>query len=157
MSRPARKQSKRLVALLVFGAIALSLFCSLTYLAAQSASTLEPGPKPHDIPARWKPWIGEYGGSRRSVPLVTVHVVSERDGYIEILYRTNRPDGVHYENAKRFPATGSSPSAHGLRAGRSGQRELVSGDVVDVKITPDFSARAQVAIAPVHPVEELDR
>jgi D-alanyl-D-alanine dipeptidase len=155
MSRPALKQSKRLVGLLVLRAVLLSIFGSLTYLAAQSASTLEPGPKPHDIPARWKPWIGEYGGSPRSVPIVTVHVVSERDGYIEILDRTNRPEGVHYENTEKFPAKGSSPSAHGLRTGRSGERELVSGDVVVDKITPDFSARAQVAIAAVHPVEEL--
>ena len=155
MSRPAPNQSKRPVELPVFAAIALLLFGSLTYLAAQSAPPLEPGPKPHDIPARWKPWIGEYGGSPPSAPLVTVHVVSEKDGYIEILDRTNRPDGVHYENAGKFPAKESSPSAHGLRTGLSGERQLVSGDVESGKITPDFDARAQVAIAPVHPVEEL--
>lgn len=155
MSAPAPNQSKRPVGLPFFAAVALSIFCSLPYLAAETASTLEPGPKPQDIPARWKPWIGEYGGSRPSVPLVTVQVVSEKDGYIEILDRTNRPDGVHYENAEKFRVTGSSPSAHGFRTGRSGERELVSGDVVDGKITPDFDARAQVVIAPVHPVEEL--
>jgi D-alanyl-D-alanine dipeptidase len=157
MSRPAPNQSKRPVGLPVFAAIAWSIFCSLTYLAAQPLSTLEPGPKPQDIPARWKPWIGEYGGSPPSVPFVTVRVVSEKDGYIEILDRTNRPDGVHYENAGKFPLKGSSPSAHGLRTGRSGQRELVSGDAVDGKITPDFDARAQVVIAPVHPIEELQK
>jgi D-alanyl-D-alanine dipeptidase len=157
MSRPAPNPSKRLVGLPVFRALALSIFCSLTYLAAQTAPTLEPGPKPQDIPARWKPWIGEYGGSPGSVPPVTVYVVSERDGYIEILDRTNRPDGVHYENAGRFPVKGSSPSAHGLRTGRSGERQLVSGDVVDGKISPEFGARAQVAIAPVHPVEKLQK
>ena len=155
MSRPAPNQSKQPVGLPGFLAIALLLFCSLTYLAAQSATPLEPGPKPHDIPARWKPWIGEYGGSPPSAPLVTVHVVSEKDGYIEILDRTNRPDGVHYENAGKFPAKESSPSAHGLRTGLSGERQLVSGDVVSGKITPDFDARTQVAIAPVQPVEEL--
>jgi D-alanyl-D-alanine dipeptidase len=157
MRHPAPKQSRRPVGLPVFRAIALSIFCSLPHLAAQTASTLEPGPKPHDIPARWKPWIGEYGGSPSSVGALTVYVVSEKNGYIEILDRSNRPDGVHYENAEKFPAEGSSPSAHGLRSGRSGERELVSGDVVDGKITPDFGARAQVAIAPVHPVKELEK
>jgi len=157
MSRPASNQSKRPVGLPVFRALALCIFCSLTYLAAQTASTLEPGPKPQDIPALWKPWIGEYGGSPRSVPPVTVYVVSERDGYIEILDRTNRPDGVHYANAGRFPVKGSSPSAHGFGSGRSGERQLVSGHVVDDKISPEFGARAQVAIAPVHPVEELEK
>jgi len=157
MRHPAPKQSRRPVGLPVFRAIALSIFCSLPHLAAQTASTLEPGPKPHDIPARWKPWIGEYGGSPSSVGALTVYVVSEKNGYIEILDRSNRPDGVHYENAEKFPAEGSSPSAHGLRSGRSGERELVSGDVVDGKITPDFGARAQVAIAPVHLVKELEK
>jgi D-alanyl-D-alanine dipeptidase len=157
MSRPAPNQSKRPLALPVFAAIAWCICCSLTYLAAQSASTLEPGTKPQDIPARWKPWIGEYGGSPPSVPLATVYVVSEKDGYIQILDRTNRPDGVHYEKAEKFSVKGSSPSAHGLRTGRSGQRQRVSGDVVDGKITPDFDARAQVVIAPVHPIEELQK
>jgi zinc D-Ala-D-Ala dipeptidase len=155
MSAPAPNQSKRPVGLPFFAAIALSIFCSFPYLAAETASTLEPGPKPHDIAARWKPWIGEYGGSPSSVPFVTVYVVSEKDGYIEILDRTTRPDGVHYEHAEKFRVEGSSPSAHGFGTGRSGERELVSGDVVDRKITPDFDARTQVVIAPVHPVEEL--
>jgi D-alanyl-D-alanine dipeptidase len=156
MSAPAPNQSKRSVGLPLLAAIALSIFGSLTYLAAQTASPLEPGPKPHDIPARWKPWIGEYGGSPPSA-FVTVYVVSEKDGYVEILDRTNRPDGVHYDNGEKFRVEGSSPSAHGLRTGRSGERELVSGDGVAGKITPDFDARAQVVIAPVHPVEELQK
>jgi len=154
MSRPAPSLSKRPGALPFFAAALLSIFCSLPYLTAQTAS-LEPGPKPQDIPARWKPWIGEYGGSPSSLPSVTVRVVSERDGYVEILDRTSRPDGVQYRNAEKFPAEGSSPSAHGFGTGRSGERELVSGDVVVGKITPEFDARAQVVIAPVHPVEEL--
>jgi D-alanyl-D-alanine dipeptidase len=156
MSRPAPHQSRRPVGLPFFAAALCSIFCSL-HGAAQTASVLEPGPKPQDIPARWKPWIGEYRGSPPAASSVTVRVVSEKDGYIEILDRTNRPDGVHYENAEKFRVEGSSPAAHGFATGRSGEPELVSGDAVDSKITPDFDARAQVVIAPVHPVKELQK
>src|ERR1700686_1899397 len=120
MSRPAPNPSKRPVRLPFFAAALWSVFCSLPYLAAQTAS-LEPGPKPQDIPARWKPWIGEYG-SPASVPSATLYVISERDGYIEILDRTTRPDGVHYQTAEKFRVEGSSPSAHGFGTGRSGER-----------------------------------
>ncbi len=132
----------------------LGLFSACASLA-QSSDALLLSAKPHDIPARWKAWIGEYGGAPTSVPFLTVYVVSERDGYIETLERTNRSDGVHYKTGDRFRVRGSSPSAHGLRTGRSGEREMVSGDVVDGKSTPDFDARAQVLISPVRPVEDL--
>ena len=34
----------------------------LAYTAfAQSPNALLPGPKPPDVPERWKPWIGDYG------------------------------------------------------------------------------------------------
>lgn len=155
MSAPVLNQSKRSADLLFFAAIALSIFCSPTHLPAQTALALEPGPKPQGVPARWKPWIGEYGSSHPSSPFTTVHVVSEKDGYIAIFDRNSRSDGVQYKTGEKFPVRGSSPTAHGLRTGRSGERELVSGDVVDGKITPDFDARIQVLITPVRPVEDL--
>jgi D-alanyl-D-alanine dipeptidase len=77
MSAPALNQSKRSAGLLLFAALALSIFCSLTHLAAQTALTLEPGPKPQDTPARWKPWIGEYGPDG---PLL--NTVAEKDGQL---------------------------------------------------------------------------
>src|SRR5260370_6711194 len=113
------------VAVLQFAGVAL----------AQSLKELIPGHKPRDIPARWKPWIGEYGGAPPSVPLATVHVVSEKEGYIWISERISRSDGVHYESGDKFGVRGSSPEAHGLRIGRSGERELVEGDVVNGKNT----------------------
>ena len=155
MSAAALKQSKRSVGRQLFAAIALSIFCSPTHLAAQTAPTLEPGPKPHDIPARWKPWIGEYGWPPSSVPMSEVDVVSEKDGYIVWLKRYSSSAGMRYEIGDKFPVRGSYPSVHGLRTDRSGRRELVSGDVVTGKITPDFDARAQILIKPVRPVAEL--
>src|SRR5215472_7856702 len=122
---------------------------------AQSPNDLLPGPKPADIPSAWKPWIGEYGPSESSASFVTIEVVSEKDGYIVFLSRNKRADGVHYENGDKFRVKGSTPSSHGLRKGSSGARQLVEGDVVIGKITPEFDARAQVLINPVRPVVEL--
>jgi D-alanyl-D-alanine dipeptidase len=121
----------------------------------QSSASLTPGPKPPDIAAGWKPWIGEYGWPPPSMPMSEVEVVSEKDGYIVWLKRDDGSDGIRYQVGDKFPVRGSSPSVHGLRVGRSGQRELVEGDVVTVKSTPDFDARAQVLIKPVRPVAEL--
>jgi zinc D-Ala-D-Ala dipeptidase len=146
---------KRSVVLLFIAAIALSIACSPNRLNAQTSSSFEPGSKPHDIPAHWKPWIGEYEGSRPLASLNSVYVVSEKDGYILILERVNRPDGVHYESGEKFRAEIASPAAHGFRTSQSGKRQLVSGDVVEYKITPDFGARAQILIRPVRPVAEL--
>lgn len=138
-----------------FVAAAFLGFLSACASFAQSPDALLPGPKPHDIPAPWKPWIGEYGGSPPSVPFATVHVVSEKDGFIEVLERTKRSDGVLYETGDRFRVRGSSPSAHGFRPGQSGEKNLVSADVVEGKTTPDFDARTQVLITPVRAVPEL--
>src|SRR5438552_3234192 len=118
---PTKIMALAIVAILQFASVVL----------AQSQNPILPGPKPRDIPARWKPWIGEYGGAPPSVPFATVHVVSERDGYIWISERISRSDGVHYESGDKFGVRGSSPEAHGLRIGRSGERELVEGDVVN--------------------------
>ena len=146
---------KRSVALQFTAAVVLSIVWSPIHVDAQTTSTLEPGPMPRDIPARWKPWIGDYGGSHPLPGLRSVHEVSEKDGYIWISDRIEKPDGVRYENGKKFSVKGSSPSAHGLSIDRSGKRQLLSGDVVDDKITPDFDARTQILINPVRPVAEL--
>jgi D-alanyl-D-alanine dipeptidase len=138
-----------------FAILVIIVFFSTFFSLAQSPGALLPGPKPHDIPALWKPWIGEYAGAPPSAPFTTVYVVSEKDGYIQVLERTKRSDGVHYEAGDRFRVRGSSPSAHGLRTGRPGERQMISGDVVNEKSTPDFDDRAQVLISPVRPVSEL--
>ena len=122
---------------------------------AQSPNSIEPGPKPADIPKQWKPWIGEYGGAHSSTPIILVTVVSEQDGYIAFLERTTTSSGGRYEKRKRFGMHGSSPGVHGFRTGKRDERELVLGDVVVAKITPDFGDHAQVLINPVRSVTDL--
>jgi D-alanyl-D-alanine dipeptidase len=155
MRTPAHHQSRRSLIFLLFAAAALPFVCPSARLFAQTAATLEPGPKPQDIPASWKPWIGEYGASVSSTTIATVYVVSEKDGDIAILQRTGRSDEAHYKDGEKFRVAGSSPAAHGLRTGKAGAREFVSGDVIDSKVTPDFNSRAQVLIKPVRPVADL--
>jgi len=145
--RPASNKTKFL---------ALTILVALTGTAlAQSTNGILPGPEPADVPPAWRPWIGEYGAAPNSAPLSMVELISEREGYVVMSRRITGSHGARYENEEEFRARGSSPEAHGLRIGHSGKRELVSGDVVLEKITPDFDARAQVLITPVRPVSEL--
>ena len=123
--------------------------------AAQTPGTLLPGPKPPEVPAAWKPWIGEYGTALPSAPLSAVELISERDGYIVFSERNTSSNGVRYENGERFHARDSSPEAHGLHISRSGERELVLGDVVNSKSTPDATAQTQILIKPVKPIDDL--
>jgi len=59
-------------ALLVF----LTCFSSVLCAKSQEPSTLLPGPKPTDVRADWKPWIGDYGSPKEP------HVVLERNGHL---------------------------------------------------------------------------
>jgi len=140
------------------GALLLATLCGprwLSQVAAQSTTSIEPGPKPKDIPNRWKPWIGEYDGGPPSAPLTWVYVVAERDGYIEFSKRITSSTGVRYVQDERFRIRGSSPEVHGLRSNEHGERGMDFGDMFEAKITPDFNARAQVVIHPARPVADL--
>jgi len=137
------------------GFLIFLLLCYVSVALAQSPNALLPGPKPPDVPKQWKPWIGEYDRAPRSAPIVVVNVLSEKDGYIEFLERIKTSSGTRYETRERFPVRGSSPEVHGFQTGQHGERELVLGDVVAGKSTPEFDARAQVLIKPVRPVAEL--
>src|SRR5262245_35774054 len=99
------------------GLALLNLVPLASAVSGQSPYSILPGPKPADIPAQWKPWIGEYGESHPTGPLTTVYVLSERDGYFEILQRTKSSDSVGYANGERFRAQGTLPNAHGFRNG----------------------------------------
>jgi len=127
----------------------------ITAVVAQSSDALLPGPKPPDVPTAWKPWIGEYGTAPPSVPLSTVELIFERDGYIVFSERITSSNGVRYENGERFRARGTSPEAHGLRISGLGERDLVLGDVLNGKSTPDANAQTQILIKPAKPIDDL--
>ena len=125
-------------------------------VAAQTPPLLAPRPKPADVPAVWKPWIGEYalqpaGGG------ADAFVVSEKEGSIVILQRQGKPEDGKYRSLDTFPTTVPplGQTHRFLVLGAGGEREMSLGDMVFAKITPDFGADAQVLIKPVKPVAEL--
>lgn len=131
--------------------------------SAQLPNSILPGPKPADIPAAWKPWIGEYGGVG-PYWIGPVYTLSEKDGVIWILERPSKSDGATYKPIEKFALNQPPPTddAHGRRLHLSpvegvapDRRVLVMGDVGSAKITPDFNAPQQVLIKPVRPVAEL--
>lgn len=151
-------RSRAALCALALAALAAALLVS--YSAAQTASSIDPGPKPKDIPKRWKPWIGEYEGGPPSIngasaPFTWVYIVSERDGYIEFLKRNTSSSGTRYTQDEKFRVRGSDPGVHLLRTDDHGNRGMDFGDMFTPKITPDFSDRAQIVIHPVHPIAEV--
>ncbi len=134
---------------------ALLSLCLVGLVVAQTSSPLEPGPKPRDIPGRWNPYIGEYGGGATSAPISIVYILAEKDGYFEMLERVTTSEGIRYNTEDKFQVRGSSPEVHGFGTDRHNDPEMHSGDMVFGKTTPEFDARAQVLIHPVQPIEEL--
>lgn len=135
----------------------------LSIVTAQTTSSIEPGPKPPDIPETWKPWIGEYGSpAPRSIG--SVYALTEKDGVIWILERGPKIEGATYMPVEKFALSQPPPTddAHGRRLHLSpvegvapDRRVLVMGDVGSAKLTPDFNAPQQVLIRPTRPIPEL--
>jgi len=142
----------------MFAAIALSVFCSLTHLSAQTEPPLEPGPRPPDVPQTLKPWIGEYG--IETGPTVgTTYLLGEKDGVAWILERQGKENDVTYKLIKKLDTKQSADRAPTFTVGRDpsdNHRALIVGlQVVYRKLTPDFDVAQQVLIHPVRPVNDL--
>lgn len=137
----------------------LFVLCVVSCHSGQSPSSLEPGPKPPDVPGQWKPWIGEYGTSAANQNTGSASVVSEKDGVILLLLRALKSDGAHYETFGRLSAN-TAPrtfSKSGLSFGVDGQGEtsLTTGSIEERRLSPEANATAQVVIKPTRPIEEL--
>ena len=142
--------------------LAVLLLWAPRIITGQSSASLATGPKPLDVPAQWKPWIGDYGNfiPHTTTAIGGVYSVSEKDGAVWILQREGKADAPIYKSMEKFPLNQPPPTdpAHGLRLHLDqpgDHRVLVMGDVGSAKITPDFNAPQQVLIAPVRPVAEL--
>jgi D-alanyl-D-alanine dipeptidase len=142
--------------------LAVLLLWAPRIVTGQSSASLATGPKPLDVPAQWKPWIGDYGNfiPHTTTTIGGVYSVSEKDGAVWILQREGKADAPTYKSMEKFALNQPPPTdpAHGLRLHLDqpgDHRILVMGDVGSAKITPDFNARQQVLIGPVRPVAEL--
>jgi D-alanyl-D-alanine dipeptidase len=133
--------------------------CCSFLASAQTSASLLPGPKPQDIPARWKPWIGEYGWPPSDGIAGPVFVLIEKDASISILRRDSQSDNAKYESIDSFLTSVSptGPTHRYLSLNPNGERALSLGDVVYGKMTPDANATHQVLIKPVKPISALRR
>src|SRR5579864_235469 len=137
--------------------LALVILASLSGAAReQSPNPILPSPKPSDIPARWKPWIGEYGWPE-DVVAGSSYVVAEKNGSITILRRHSRSENAKYEMLDSFPASVSptGPTHRYLAVDPTGYRKFVLGDVSWRKLTPDKNAAQQVLIKPIKSIAVL--
>jgi len=137
-------------------AVLLGALCACASFA-QSPDALLPGPKPHDIPARWKPWIGEYGWPPEDDVERAVFVVGEKAGSIMILRREKQTQDAKYESIDGFPTNVSpaGPTHRYLAVDQAGYRKFVLGDVSWRKLTPDKNATQQVLIKPIKSIALL--
>jgi zinc D-Ala-D-Ala dipeptidase len=157
MTDLARKGLRHFLGFL-FLAAALSVFYSRSHVSAQTASTLEPGPKPPDVPARWKPLIGEYGLSAANQNTGIAFVLSEKDGVIVELLRSLKSDEAHYKTIGTFPANTPPPDSwkSGFIIGVDEHGETgFNARSEERRLSPEANATAQVVIKPVKPIEEL--
>lgn len=152
---PRSNRSRTRSSLLWLSAALGIVFALSGLLAAQTDISLEPGPQPPDVPARWQPFIGEYNCGPTSGPIQDVCLVAEKNGNFEMLQRVTTSDGIRYDVKDTFRVKGSDPSVHGLVKDDHGQPVMHSADEVFGKITPEFGAKAQILIKPVRPVSEI--
>ena len=150
MSAEPRASLKKIATLAI-----VILFQSAVTVRAQSPNAILPGPKPADIPATWKPWIGEYGSAHNPIR----YVLSEKDGFIWILERPNQDRQAAYKALEKFPLNAPPPTApeRGMRLhfDLEGDRTLRMGDVGNGKRTPDGEGHRAEVIKPARPIEEL--
>ena len=144
------------------GALSLAVVSAavrLSNVSAQITAPSEPGPKPADAPQKLKPWIGEYEAPK-GLTARTVLVFGEKDGVAFVLERHGDDSSVVYKLVKKFdtPEPLSSASIPPFTPARDPSDNhpilLVSNQRLR-KISPDFSARAQVVIHPVRAVPDL--
>jgi D-alanyl-D-alanine dipeptidase len=128
------------------------------FLAAQTSS-LQPGLKPLDVPAKWKAWIGEYGVGPENQNTGSAYVLSERDGFLLLVQRERKGDDAEYKAIERFPETTAPDHTEGFQfhLNSAGVRVLTVGATENSKLSPDVNATTQVLIKPVTPIDDLRR
>ena len=132
-------------ALLVF----LTCFSSVLCAKSQEPSTLLPGPKPADIRADWKPWIGDYG------PLKEPRVVLERDGRLFLFNQTKEWQLNEVSPGSFAIAASNEPDAPLVRISRqlSGGLVLITGKMSLDRL--DYGIDATKDIARINPVRSI--
>jgi D-alanyl-D-alanine dipeptidase len=136
-----------------FPVASLFALCFVGFSAAQTPSSLLPGPQPPDVPASWKPWIGEYGAND------VTFAVGESEGHMFIIDRAfhKRWDLAEppIEKSLTVEHTSSTIVAVRLLRRSSGERVLLTNDLGWAKNTYGVDDQRIAHIKPVRPVSEL--
>jgi len=135
--------------------LAILLLLATFTAHAQLPEAILPGPKPPEVPAEWKTWIGEYGSSFNPI----AYVLSEKDEFIWISERANDARDAHYRILEKFSLHSRPPThpAHGMRlkVNQNGTRVLLIGGVGNGKRTPDGNSPQSAQIKPLRPIGQL--
>ncbi len=158
MSNPTHHQLKRSLNLLFLAVVALCCISPGAHLSAQAASSIEPGPKPSDVPLTLKPWIGEYGSQKGDKPGI-VYLLGEKDGTPWILAREGTGESLGYKLVEKLDKKLEKGQSGRFTLGRDhtdNRRALIlDSNQINRKITPDFDAPQQVMIHPVRAIKDL--
>jgi D-alanyl-D-alanine dipeptidase len=129
------------------------LFCCPFVLSgpSQETSSLLPGPKPADIRADWKPWIGDYGSLKEP------RVILERDGHLFLFNQTKQWQLNEVSPGSFALPTSTEPDAPLVRFSRqpSGGLALITGKMSLDRLDYGIDAKDLARIKPVRPIEDL--
>lgn len=126
--------------------------CCLVFSGrSQETSSLLPEPKPADIRADWKPWIGDYGAPKE------LRVILERNGQLFLFNQTKE-----WQLSEISPGSFALPTSNGpdtplVRFSRqpSGGLVLITGKVSLDRLEYGIDAKQVARIKPVRPIEDL--
>jgi len=151
---PLKKRPGAPVRTLVFTSVALglALFLSAGPSFGQSAAVTTRGPKPSDVPAEWKSWLGDYG------PNSALFTVGEDHGHLFVtakLFRTCVLSGPLNDRVRGQCGTARTPVS--LEKDSAGHLELKVDQVSFQKRPYGVDPQNVARITPVRPLDELRR
>jgi hypothetical protein len=133
--------------------VLIFLFCCGLALSSRSQETasLLPEPKPADIRADWKPWIGDYGSPKEP------RTILERDGQLYLLNQ-NMEWRLHEVSPGSFSiAASNGGNSSPVRFSRrlAGGRVLIAGKMSLNRLDYGVDAKDVAHIKPVRAIEDL--
>jgi D-alanyl-D-alanine dipeptidase len=152
MSASAQTQPSRAIGLPLFAVVALSICCSLSYLAAQTAPTLEPGPKPADVPLEWKQLVGIYSPEGTKVSFILL----EQDQHLYWIDSHGEKKPAFEKGSGVFVTDGDDVYiVHIEHRNGSGIVTSLHGNELYVRSDAGADPAGFFRLTPTRPVEEL--
>jgi D-alanyl-D-alanine dipeptidase len=133
--------------------VLIFLFCCCLVLSSRSqeTSSLLPEPKPADIRADWKSWIGDYGSRKEP------RIILERDGHLYLLNQ-KMEWRLHEVSPGSFSiAASNDPNSSPVRFSSplAGGRVLITGKLSLDRLDYGIDAKDVARIKPLRAIEDL--